>query len=55
MQSIFSLLILNNIIYYPKVTINILFILKLDEAKYKTTVDGGEMLITLDEKKQKIY
>jgi hypothetical protein len=55
MQSTFSLLTLNNIIYNPKATINILSFSKLDEAKCKTTIDRSEILITLDDKKQKIY
>jgi hypothetical protein len=38
----FGLLTLNNIINNPEVTINILFILKLDGCK--TTVDRSEML-----------
>jgi hypothetical protein len=45
-RSTFGLLTLNNIIYNPEATINILSISKLDEAGCKTTVDGGEMLIT---------
>jgi hypothetical protein len=54
-QSTFSLLTLNNIIYNSKATINILSILKLDVARCKTTKNGGEILITLDDKEQKIY
>jgi hypothetical protein len=54
-QSTFGLLTLNNIIYNPEATINILSISKLDEAGCKTTVDRGEMLITLDDEEQKIY
>jgi hypothetical protein len=55
MRSTFGPLTLNNIIYNPEATINILSISKLDEARCKTTVDGGKMLITPDEEEQKIH
>jgi hypothetical protein len=45
MQRTFSLFTLN-IIYNSKTIINILSISKLDKAKYKTIVNGSEMLIT---------
>jgi hypothetical protein len=48
MQRNFGPLTLNNIIYNPEATANIVSISKLDEAGYKTTVDGGEMLITFN-------
>jgi hypothetical protein len=48
MQRNFSPLTLNNIIYSLEATANIVLISKLDEAGYKTTVDGGEMLITFN-------
>jgi hypothetical protein len=47
-QRNFSLLTLNNIIYSLEATANIVSISKLDEAGCKTTVDGGEILITFN-------
>jgi hypothetical protein len=54
-RSTFGLLTLNNIIYNPEATINILSISKLGAARCKTTIDGGEMLITPDDEEQKIH
>jgi hypothetical protein len=48
MQRNFSLFTLNNIIYNPEATANIVSISKLDEAGCKTTVDRSEMLITFN-------
>jgi hypothetical protein len=48
MQRNFSPLTLNNIIYNPEATANIVLISKLNKAWCKTIVNRGEMLITFN-------